>query len=75
MVTVMARSEVRLDAKLGTLTFLPCAGLGGEMPKGVTTRRGWLPTERHEQLLECLRNETADTTYGPVRRPDIVLVS
>lgn len=75
MVTVMSRSEVRLDAKLGTLTFLPCAGLGGEMPKGLTTRLGWLPTERHEQFLECLRYETADTTYGTVRRPEVALVS
>lgn len=75
MVTVMSRSEVRLDAKIGTLTFLPCAGLGGAMPKGVTTRAGWLPTERHEQFLDCLRRETAETTYGVVSRPDIALVS
>ncbi|MCR8724541.1 LysR family transcriptional regulator [Frigidibacter sp. ROC022] len=75
MVTVMSCSEVRLDAMLGTLTLIPCAGLGGVMPKGVTTRLGWLSTTRHEQFLECLRYETANTTYGTMRRPEVVLAS
>lgn len=75
MVTVMARSEVRLDARLGTLTFLPCEELVAVTPKGVTTRTGWLPTEGHRQFLECLRAETAETTYGFVGRRDLALVS
>ncbi len=67
MLTVMARSEVRLDAKLGTLIYLPCAQLNTTMPKGVATRKGWLPTDCHSRFLTCLREETADTEYGSAR--------
>ncbi|WP_417720785.1 LysR family transcriptional regulator [Salipiger sp.] len=71
MVTVMARSEIRLDLRLGTLVSVDCPALENPTQKGVTTRSDWLPTEGHLQFLDCLRRETAETarseTAGPQR--------
>ena len=73
MVTVMSRSETRLDAKLGTLAFLPCPELDTVSPKGLSTRSGWLPTDGHRQFLNCLREVTTEAQYGFVHRPPVAL--
>lgn len=58
LVTVMTRSEASLDANAGLLDVLPCRFLDPLPPKGITTRDGWLPTEAHQDFLDCLREAT-----------------
>ena len=66
MITLMTRSEVQADLDMGILTNLPCPRLDAVLPKGVTTRSDWLPTEAHAAFLDCLR----DITAGVNRRPE-----
>jgi DNA-binding transcriptional LysR family regulator len=58
-VTLMTRSEVQNDLDQGLLVALRCPLLDDVLPKGVTTRRDWLPTQAHTAFIECLRSSTA----------------
>jgi len=64
-ITLMTRSEVQSDIDLGTLVALRCRHLDDVLPKGVTTRSGWLPTRAHAAFLECLREVTSQSRPVP----------
>lgn len=75
MITLMSRSEVQLDASLGTVECLSCPKLDAVNRKGVTTRSDWLPTEVHRQFLECLREATAGTNHEREERGKVVALA
>ncbi|WP_077038267.1 LysR family transcriptional regulator [Pelomonas sp. KK5] len=63
-ITLMTRSEVQHDLKLGILCQLHCPWLSDMLPKGVTTRSDWLPTQAHTDFVECLRESTGGSQPG-----------
>lgn len=58
LISVIARSEVQTDADLGALSALRCPDLDRTLIKGISTRRDWLPTAAHRELLDCFRTTT-----------------
>lgn len=60
LITLMTRSEIRIDTQLGLVSALPCKDLRAIPPKGIATRANWLPTPVHAEFLDVLRRVTAD---------------
>ena len=58
MVTILPRSEMALDDRTGILAGLHCRYFDPLPPKGLTTRRDWLPTEAHRDFIRFLRQST-----------------
>jgi LysR family transcriptional regulator of gallate degradation len=60
LITVMTRSEIESDLRLGLLRRLKGLSLKPSPPKGIATRLGWLPTSAHDEFLRILRQVTSD---------------
>lgn len=64
-ITLMTRSEVQTDLDLGVLRDLHCPHLSDVLFKGITTRRDWLPTQAHQDFMDCLRLATQQQQHQP----------
>lgn len=64
-VTIMGGREVQRDVDQGLIARLPCPALDDVLLKGVTTNKGWLPTQAHVAFLDCLRAITSREAAQP----------
>lgn len=64
-ITLMTRSEVQTDLELGVLLELPCPFFEDVLFKGITTRKDWLPTQAHQDFMDCLRSATQHPLAPP----------